>query len=94
MKKFFDVQIGGQENAVATYDTYEEAIIGLYKALTENPKIDAYIREYEVENLSYEIPFSHTYDNGYEYEETREYRFVNSYERDVLGKFNQGEEWI
>lgn len=47
-KKFYDVQISGQEDPLYTYDTYEEAICALYQTHKQDPKIDVYIKEYEI----------------------------------------------
>jgi hypothetical protein len=46
--KFFDIQVSGQDNPLATYDTYEEAICALYQTHQQDPNVDVYIKEYEI----------------------------------------------
>ena len=82
-KKFYDIQVSGQERPLATYDTYEEAICGLYKAHCHDPEMDVYIKEYEI---TYKCVRSC-------YKDLRDYNaevyYVKSYELDVLGVFQK-----
>jgi len=84
-KKFYDIQVSGQEEPLTTYDTYEEAICALYRMHCLDPKMDVYIKEYEI---TYTSSFCY-------YSEERHYQsqvsFVKSYELDVLGAFNYKE---
>ena len=82
-KKFYDIQVGGQERPLATYDTYEEAICGLYKAHCHDPEMDVYIKEYEI---SY-YPIRSCYNDLRDY--NSKVYFVRSYELDVLGVFKK-----
>jgi len=82
-KKFYDIQVGGQENPLATYDNYEEAICGLYKAHCHDPEMDVYIKEYEI---TYTYTRIH---NSEEYATTSKVTYNKSYELDVLGVFKK-----
>jgi hypothetical protein len=83
-KKFYDIQVSGQERPLATYDTYEEAICGLYKAHCHDPEMDVYIKEYEI---------TYTPTRLTHYNDLRDYNsavyFLKSYELDVLGVFKK-----
>ena len=83
-KKFYDIQAVGQEDPLATYDNYEEAICGLYKAHCHDPEMDVYIKEYQITYKSVRLSY---------YSEDRDYEsqvdFVKSYELDVLGVFKK-----
>lgn len=85
-KKFYDIQVAGQEDPLATYDNYEEAICGLYKAHCQDPEMDVYIKEYQITYKSVRLSYC---------SEQRDYEsqvdFVKSHELDVLGVFRK---WI
>jgi hypothetical protein len=83
-KKFYDIQVSGQERPLATYDTYEEAICGLYKAHCHDPEMDVYIKEYEITYKSVRLS---NYSDDRDYES--QVNFVKSYELDVLGVFTK-----
>ena len=71
---FYDIQVSGQEDPLATYDTYEEAICGLYKAHCQDPKMDVYMKEYKTSWITSDSTITH---------------FIESYELDVLGAFRK-----
>ena len=83
-KKFYDIQVGRQEDPLATYDTYEEAICGLYKAHCHDPEMDVYIKEYEITYKP--VRLTH-YSDDRDYES--QVSFIKSYELDVLGVFQK-----
>lgn len=83
-KKFYDIQVSGQDNPLATYDTYEEAICGLYKAHCHDPEMDVYIKEYEI---TYNLVRLTYYSDDRDYES--QVSFIKSYELDVLGVFQK-----
>jgi hypothetical protein len=83
-KKFYDIQVSGQDNPLATYDTYEEAICGLYKAHCHDPEMDVYIKEYEI---TYNLVRLSSYSDDRDYES--QVSFIKSYELDVLGVFEK-----
>ena len=83
-KKFYDIQVGGQERPLATYDTYEEAICGLYKAHCHDPEMDVYIKEYQITYNSVRLS---NFSNDRDYQSQVD--FIRSYELDVLGVFKK-----